>query len=138
MRWSSQRIYLTWTYSRYYYWRRRLSFAGKQNTLFGHYSPYCRSGNKRPNQGCPLPARKRLPENSHRRCYRKTGRPHIRKYQFAAGLYEKRYGSTNRYGLRSIYSGKRHADFRFSHRPANFHYQFRSERIERGRIGLSA
>ena len=81
---------------------------------------------------------KRLPENSHRRCYRKTGRPHIRKYQFAAGLYEKRYGSTNRYGLRSIYSGKRHADFRFSHRPANFHYQFRSERIERGRIGLSA
>ena len=41
-------------------------------------------------------------------------------------------------GLRSIYSGKRHADFRFSHRPANFHYQFRSERIERGRIGLSA
>ena len=36
------------------------------------------------------------------------------------------------------YSGKRHADFRFSHRPANFHYQFRSERIERGRIGLSA
>ena len=70
--------------------------------------------------------------------YRKTGRPHIRKYQFIAGLYEKRYGSTNCYGLRGIYSRKWHADFYVSHRPANFHYQFRSERIERGRIGLSA
>ena len=52
--------------------------------------------------------------------------------------YEKRYGRTNCYGLRGIYSRKWHADFYVSHRPTNFHYQFRSERIERGRIGLSA
>ena len=70
--------------------------------------------------------------------YRKTGRSYIGKYQLAARLYEKRYGSTNCYGLRSIYSGKWHADFRFPRRTASIHYQFRSERIERGRIGLSA
>ena len=96
------------------------------------------SRNERPNQSCSFPAKERIPKNCHCRSHRQTGRSYIRKYQSAHRLYEREPGNQDYHRLRCIYARQRYTDIRVASRSASFHYQFRSKRIERRRIGLSS
>lgn len=89
-------------------------------------------------QSCPVSAKERLSEDCHCRSHRQTGRSYIRKYQSAHRLYERESGSQDYHRLRCIYARQRYTDIRVASRSASFHYQFRSKRIERRRIGLSS
>ena len=58
--------------------------------------------------------------------------------QSAHRLYERESGNQDYHRLRCIYARQRYTDIRVASRSASFHYQFRSKRIERRRIGLSS